>query len=155
MLKLDFGSGHNPKQGYYSCDITGNPQLDFYCDPYTYEIYTVDKWGNPHFTNIPYFNEIHMRNVAHHIKDLKKLFTVFEKQLAYDGTLVVIDCNEEHYKQNLILDNIWYRYIIQRYEIYIHPVYRNIAKEAESAGFTQISQSVVNEKITMVFKRNV
>ena len=33
MLKIDFGSGYNPKKGYKSCDITNLPNLDYvYCE---------------------------------------------------------------------------------------------------------------------------
>ena len=32
MLKIDFGSGYNPRKGYKTCDITYSPFLDYVYD---------------------------------------------------------------------------------------------------------------------------
>ena len=32
MLKIDFGSGYNPKKGFKTCDITFSPYLDYVYD---------------------------------------------------------------------------------------------------------------------------
>jgi len=57
-MKLDFGSGHNPKKGYKTCDISG--YVDFYFDPINYKINCSDNS----------FDMIRCRHVIHHIKDM-------------------------------------------------------------------------------------
>lgn len=146
-MKLDFGSGHNPKKGYYSCDITGNPKLDFHCDPDTFCIF--DKLG---YEDTCLFEEIHIRNVIHHINNLERFFTSLKFKLTFDGILTIIDCNEEYYQKNLTLDILWYRYLIPRYDIYICKKYRDIEPIMESLGFELISKRCKEEKITYKWK---
>ena len=147
-MKLDFGSGHNPKRGYKSCDITSNPYLDFYCDPDSYCIKHNFYTNHLNIEKDVKFEEIHVRNVIHHIKNLKKLFKEFKRKLTKNGILTIIDCNEECYKQNLNLDILWYRYLIPRYNIWICKEYRNIEPILESLGFKLISKKVKDEKTT-------
>lgn len=114
-MKLDFGSGYNPKEGFKTCDVTMSPFLDYSFDTSEYKVSCPDSS----------FEEINVRNVLHHVKDLKKLFQEFKRILTPNGILVITEPRLQFYKQNIILDTIWYRYVIPRYEVWFSPEYRN------------------------------
>lgn len=113
--KLDFGSGHNPRDGYQTCDITQSPYLDYAFDTESYRISCDDH----------VFDEVYLRNVIHHVADLPRLFAELQRVLKRGGHLVIEDCRRDHYRTNIILDVVWYRYIIPRYEVWFAPVYRD------------------------------
>jgi ubiquinone/menaquinone biosynthesis C-methylase UbiE len=115
-MKLDFGSGYNPKKGYFSCDIYG--YVDYYFDPLKYKI---DCDNN-------LFEEINCRNVIHHIKDIEKLTKEFKRVLRPQGIINIIECREENYSENYYLDYLWYRFIIPRKEIWFSNRYRNYSE---------------------------
>lgn len=141
---LDFGSGYNPIENYLSCDITGAPYLDYLFDVEKYRIIGVDD---------NYFDKIYCRNVIHHIPDLKKLFIEFQRVLKIDGELIIIEPKKEYYKPNLILDIIWYRYIIPRYEIWFSTNYRDYVKILLTFNFQKIKNTEVEEKEYYYFRR--
>jgi len=90
-----------------------------------YKIYNKD--GELPHNSVSIFR---LRNVIHHIPNLQKLFENLKNYLRDDGVIEIIDVNEEHYKQNLCLDNLWYRYVNKRNDIWISQNYRDYAKIA-------------------------
>lgn len=137
-MKIDFGSGHAPKAGFKTCDITGMPYLDYSFDPVKYKI------GCP----VNSITEIHCRNVLHHIPNLDRLFTEFSSKMASGGQIVIIEPRREYYKTNVILDVLWYRFVIPRYDVWICQQYRDYIAAA-SKYFRVISRVVVDEKETV------
>lgn len=102
-MKLDYGSGRQPKEGFLSSDFCGAPNYDYYIEDYK----VLDAKDHS-------FDVIHCRNVIHHIpkQDLPKLFREFDRLLKHDGQLIISEPREEFHKQNLILDIIWYRFLV-------------------------------------------
>lgn len=118
-MKLDFGSGHRPRAGYLTCDCTGSPFLDYYFDPIDYRVLGCD--DNT-------FDVIQVRNVIHHIKDLKKLFNELHRILKIGGRLVIIDSRPEAFAATVFLDTLWYRAVIPRHEVWFSTEYRDYRK---------------------------
>lgn len=143
-LKIDFGSGYNPNKEYKVCDITYAPNLDFVYDQNKNEIIGC----TPNTVK-----EFYLRNVIHHIKDLEKTFKCLDKYLKENGTLKIIDVNENYYKQNVILDIIWYRYIIPRYEIWFSKYYRDYISILKSLKFKLVSYETIEEKEVTIWKK--
>lgn len=122
MLKIDFGSGYNPKDGYKTCDITYAPNLDFVFDQQKYKI--INCADNS-------VDEIYCRNVLHHVKDLEKLFIEFRRVLKVGGRLVIVEPAKEHFDANLAKDFLWYRFIIPRHEVWYSEEYREYISDLE------------------------
>lgn len=141
-MKLDFGSGHNPKKGYKKGDITKSPFIDFVIDPNSYK---VDCKNNM-------FDEVLLRNTIHHIKDLPILFKELKRILTKNGKVVIVEPSKEAYKANVCLDVLWYRYIMPRYEIWISPEYRNIVEYAKTE-FDVKSIKQQNEKDIIILTK--
>lgn len=102
-MKLDYGSGRQPKQGFMSSDFCGAPNYDFYIEDYVVQ----DLPDNS-------CSYIHCRNVIHHIpeKDLHKLVAEFRRLLKPDGVLIISEPRKEFHVQNKILDIVWYRFLV-------------------------------------------
>lgn len=143
FMKLDFGSGHNPRKGYKTCDITNSPYLDYVFDPITYKV------SCPNET----FDEIFVKNVLHHVKDLDKLFKELKRILTKNGKIVIVEPRKEFYHKNLNLDLLWYRYINPRYDIWICPFYRDY-KKISSKMFKEQYLQYNEEKETRVLRRS-
>ncbi|MFS0905719.1 methyltransferase domain-containing protein [Priestia aryabhattai] len=113
-MKLDYGSGRQPKEGFLTSDFCGAPGYDFYIR--NYKVIGVKDHS---------FDVIHCRNVIHHIpkKDLPRLFSEFKRLLKHDGQLIISEPREEFHKQNLILDIIWYRFLTYDSKIMIPQEY--------------------------------
>ena len=144
VLKVDFGSGYNCRKGYKSCDITGSPVLDYMYD------------GNEHIfgleeKSVDVFN---IRNVVHHIPDLRKTFKCIRRYMKENGKIIITDCDKDHYMQNVCLDNLWYRYVIPRPEVYISKEYRNYFEILSEIGFEIVSRKKSEEKDITVWKLN-
>jgi ubiquinone/menaquinone biosynthesis C-methylase UbiE len=139
-MKLDFGSGHNPRKGYKTCDITMSPYLDYVFDPDSYKVSCADNT----------FSEIILKNVVHHVQDLDKLFKELKRILTDDGKLVIVEPSQEFYEKNLNLDILWYRYIIPRYEIWISNVYRNYTRIATKYFAFQHAQDHEEKETTIL-----
>ncbi|UGO50914.1 SAM-dependent methyltransferase [Bacillus phage vB_BanS_Nate] len=109
-MKLDYGSGRQPKQGFKTSDFTGAPNYDFMIS--NYEVVGARKGQ---------FEAIHVRNVLHHIpeKDLSTLFSEFSRLLEDGGELIISEPREEFHEQNKKLDWIWYRFLVNDTKIMI------------------------------------
>lgn len=142
ILKIDFGSGYNPKSGYKMCDITNAPFLDFVYDGN--EIVGCKKHS---------VAEFYLRNVVHHIKNLEEVFSMLHSYLKRNGTIKIIDVRKDYYKQNVILDIIWYRYVIPRKEIWFSTVYRNYFEILRQLGFQLEEQYYQEEKEVSLWRK--
>lgn len=145
-LCIDIGSGYNPTKGFKTADITEFPNLDYiiknnkiYSKTAELKVNSVDKFR--------------LRNVVHHIKDLNQLLVNLFKYLKPNGTIEIIDCNKEHYSANVCLDNLWYRYVIPRKEIFIADAYRDYAKLAKTIGFNVLKQNTIDEKEITILQK--
>ena len=136
MLKIDFGSGYNPNKEYKTCDITGSPILD----------YLYDKKDTILDLKEKSVDEFYLRNVVHHIPDLKRTFKCLKKYLKDDGKIKIIECKKENYYANWFLDSLWYRYVIPREEIWFSDKYRDYKNVLLSIGFKKIESYEENEK---------
>lgn len=137
MLAIDFGSGYNPKPGYKTCDVTYSPFLDYVYDKKQNQILYCEKGS---------VDKFHLRNVVHHVRDLKKLFECLKFYLRDGGTITIIDVRKEYFKTNVILDILWYRYIIPRYEVWFSHSYRDYGKVLTELGFVKINNYICEEK---------
>lgn len=144
ILKIDFGSGYNPNSEYKTCDITYLPNLDYVYDMYENSIIGLEENS---------VDEFYMRNVVHHIKDLKEVFQMLYGYLKNNGTIKIIDARKEYFEKNVILDIIWYRYVIPRYEIWFSRQYRDYFSILEDLGFRLMSKEYFEEKEVTVWKK--
>lgn len=143
-LCIDFGSGYNPKKGYKTCDIVTNPRLDYWYDGQDTIIGLEE-------SSVDVF---YLRNVIHHIPDLRRTLTVIRKYLKCKGRLIIVDCNKSHFCANVILDKIWYRYIRNDNNIFIAESYRDYISELIELGFNQLYYKQVKEKEITKYERN-
>ena len=143
-LKIDFGSGYNPQKGYKSCDITYSPTLDYVYDVEENEIIGCEENS---------VDEFYMRNVVHHIKDLDKTFSCLKRYLKKDGVIRIIDVRKEDYLKNVVLDIVWYRYVIPRYEIWFSDTYRDYFKILKSMNFKLIETYETGEKEVSLWRK--
>ncbi|AGI11830.1 SAM-dependent methyltransferase [Bacillus phage vB_BanS-Tsamsa] len=138
-MKLDYGSGRQPKQGFKTSDFTGAPNYDFMIK--NYEVIGA-KSGQ--------FEAIHVRNVLHHIpeKDLPTLFLEFSRLLADGGTLIISEPREEFHEQNKKLDWIWYRFLVNDTKIMIPDEYVDYKKYLVDFEMVESFDEYNNEVIT-------
>jgi len=134
---LDFGSGYNPQKNCKTCDFTYSFGLDYVFDAQKYRV----------SCEAETFSKIYCRNVLHHVPDLERIFKEFARILKPHGQLIVIDANSSHFKQNVILDIVWYRYIFPRYDIFISSVYRDFEPFANTANLILKRRFLRKEKI--------
>lgn len=145
-LYIDIGSGYNPAKGYKTADITGLPQLDYIIKENKIYSNISELKGNS-------VNKFRLRNVIHHVKNLDGFFNSLFKYLKKDGIIEIIDCNKTNYFANFCLDNLWYRYVIPRKEIFIADNYRDYAKVAKKNGFNVLRQNIINEKEITILRK--
>lgn len=109
-MKLDYGSGRQPKEGFLSSDFCGAPNYDYYIE--NYKVLDTEDHS---------FDVVHCRNVIHHIpeEDLPILFNEFDRLLKHDGKLIISEPRKEFHRENLILDIIWYRFLVNEKKIVI------------------------------------
>lgn len=143
LLKIDFGSGYNPKNGYKTCDITNAPFLDF--------MYDGNKIIGCKENSV---DEFYLRNVVHHIENLEDVFSMLHHYLKKNGIIKIIDVRKECYKQNVILDIIWYRYVMPRREIWFSFVYRDYFEILKNTGFKLVKQYIENEKEVSMWRKS-
>lgn len=138
-MKLDYGSGRQPKIGFKTSDFCGSPGYDFYIKDYKVldlEDSTCDI--------------IHCRNVIHHIPetDLSKLFNEFRRLLKDEGILIISEPRKEFHVQNKILDIIWYRFLVYDQNIMIPKQYVNYKKYLKDFDILSTTDEYKNEIIT-------
>ena len=143
-LHIDFLSGYNPVVGFKTCDYIYTPKLDLFFDTDTYTILGV---------NDSSVSFLWCRNAIHHIKDLNKLVKEFYRVLSTDGFVVVVECREEYFANNVLLDTIWYRGITQREEVWFSHEYRNYEDVFVKHGFFLYHSSTDKEKEIKKFKK--
>ena len=97
-------------------------------------------------------DEFYLRNVVHHIPDLKRTFKCLKKYLKDDGKIKIIECKKENYHANWFLDSLWYRYIIPREEVWFSYKYRDYKKILLNIGFKKIESYEENEKETSIWE---
>lgn len=139
-MRLDYGSGSQPKQGYCSSDFCGAPGYDFLIKDYVVcglEDNTCDT--------------IHCRNVIHHIpeQDLPKLFGEFKRLLKDNGVLVISEPKPEFHVQNKILDIIWYRFLTYNPDIMIPDRYVDYKQYLTEFELVSITDDFNNEVLVM------
>lgn len=135
-MKLDFGSGFAPIKGWATLDSGANCTFN-----------SINEIPDNTITKIRF------RNVLHHIQDLDLLFSEITPKLRSNAKIIVIECREEYYRANLILDLLWYRFIQNRTDIHIAPRYRDYRKTLKNLGFTLQQQTVEDEKEVVIFSR--
>ncbi len=113
-IKIDFGSGYNPKEGYLTCDITYSPYLDYVYDIENNKILGLEEKS---------VDEFYLKNVLHH-SDIEAVAKCLFQYLKRDGIITIIEPLPEKYDSNRCLDIYWYRYIYPRYEYKIPPFHR-------------------------------
>ncbi len=143
-LKIDFGCGYKHKEGYKTCDITNLPNLDYYYDEENDKILYLGESS---------VDEFYLRNVVHHIKDITKTFHCLDKYLKKGAIITIIDVRKEFYKENYYLDNLWYRIIIPREEIWFSSTYRDYFKILEEMNYQKVSYSIEEEKEVSIWKK--
>ena len=133
---VDFGSGYNPYKNFKTCDVSYN------CSFHSIK----DILDNS-------CKLIRCRNVMHHIKDLEEIFNEFNRVLIKGGKLIIIDCSKEHYKTNLLLDNIYYKSIAKNYDIWYSNKYRDLTKYVNN-NFSITKNLEIRSKVWTTLRKN-
>lgn len=138
-MKLDYGSGSQPKAGFLSSDFCGAPNYDYFIEDYR----VLDL--EDHSCDV-----IHCRNVIHHIpeEDLPRLFSEFNRLLKPGGELILSEPRKEFHKENLILDIIWYRFIKNETKIALPLTYVDYKKYATDFQLMRKKDEFNNEILT-------
>lgn len=142
-MKLDYGSGSQPKEGFLTSDFVGTPNYDFYIKDYKVI------GAKDHS-----FDVIHCRNVIHHIPkaDLPKLFDEFKRLLKHDGQIIISEPRKEFHLQNKILDIIWYRFLTYDRNIMIPNEYVDYKQYLTDFEIVESENEYSNEIITCKLK---
>jgi len=144
-MKLDYGSGSQPKKGFKSSDFCGSPSYDYYIQDYV----VLDALDNS-------CDIIHCRNVIHHIpeEDLPTLFNEFKRLLKKDGKLIISEPRKEFHKQNLFLDLLWYRFLTMNEKIMIPYRYVEYKKYLVDFELVKSYNEYNNEILILQLKEN-
>ncbi|QOV08407.1 SAM-depedendent methyltransferase [Bacillus phage Kirov] len=139
-MKLDYGSGRQPKQGFLTSDFVGTPNYDYYIKDYKV------LGAKDHS-----FEAIHCRNVIHHIpeEDLPTLFNEFKRLLKKDGLLIISEPRKEFHEQNKLLDWIWYRHLVNDTNIMIPDEYVDYKQYLVDFDIIHSEDEYNNEIITL------
>lgn len=123
---LDYGSGSKSPEGFVTSDFTGSPKYDYIIENYKIEGISQGM-----------VDIINCRNVLHHIMppDVNKVIEEFYRLLKPGGELRISEPKEEYFKQNKILDIIWYRYLTYDRSIYLPNFYYNFRKDIDKRKF--------------------
>ncbi|WP_099301896.1 methyltransferase domain-containing protein [Bacillus sp. Marseille-P3800] len=135
-LKLDYGSGSQPKEGYLSSDFCGSPNYDYFIEDYKVV-----------GANDCSFDIINCRNVIHHIPeiDLHILFNEFQRLLKPNGCLIISEPRKEFHLENKLLDIIWYRFLTYNPLIMIPDEYINYKEYLINFSVESIEEHYNNE----------
>lgn len=134
MLQIDFGSGYNPLEGFKTCDFVPNPKLDYF-----YHDGEIEGLNEP-------VNWFRLRNVIHHLPDIRKTIQDLKKYLAKDGVIEIIEVRKDKYKSNTFLDKLWYRFVVPRKDIFISAEWRDYLSIMRQEGFRCRYSAVSREK---------
>jgi len=139
-MRLDYGSGSKPKEGFKSSDFCGSPGFDFFIK--NYRVLEVEDKS---------CSIIHCRNVIHHIpeKDLPLLFSEFKRLLKDGGQLILSEPRKEFHLQNKILDIIWYRFLTYNFSIMVPDKYVDYKKYLVDFEIESISDDYRNEVLVL------
>ncbi len=141
-MLLDFGSGHQPREGFKLCDVDGYA-IDYQFDALRYRIL-----GLPDSS----VTVLHCRNVLHHVFSLDYLAEEFHRVLKPGGIVHIIDCTPAAFPANVFLDRLWYRGIIPRPKVWIAEKYRDYAKTF-STFFNCLCKRMDAEKEEYIFQK--
>ncbi len=136
LIKLDYGSGYQPKPGFKTADIVGRP------DYYIKECVVLDLPDQS-------CSLVRMKNVFHHVMETEKLNKEMKRILSPNGKLMVVEPAEENYESNKFWDRLWYRGIIPRPEIVWSEEYRD--PEKYFTNFKLISKKKNNPYEIFIF----
>lgn len=138
-MKLDYGSGSQPKEGFKSSDFCGAPNYDYYIKDY--RVLDLEDGS---------CDIIHCRNVIHHIpeQDLPLLFAEFYRLLKDGGELIISEPREEFHRSNLILDIIWYRFLKNERKIALPLYYVDYKKYVKGFQLVKTKNEFNNEILT-------
>ena len=144
-IKLDYGSGAKPREGFKTSDFTGTSNLDYFIVDYR----VIDLEDNS-------CDVIHCRNVIHHIpeQDLPILFDEFNRLLKKGGKLIISEPKEEYHKQNLFLDMIWYRFLVYNKNIMLPLKYVNFRNFVKSGVFTLVSEEMDKKNEVLTYMKD-
>lgn len=144
LVKLDYGSGSQPKKGFFSSDFCGMPNYDYFIKDYK----VLDVADST-------FDVIHCRNVIHHIpeNDLDILFDEFDRLLKNDGVLIISEPRKEFHLQNLILDVIWYRFLTYNNNIMLPKKYIDYKKYLNNKFIVELTYDEFNNEILLCKKK--
>ena len=115
------------------CDVTTDPSLDYQYDGFDVIVGLREKS----------VDEFHVRNVIHHMPDIKRTIRCLKRYLKIKGKIVIIDCDDKHFKTNVCLDNVWYRFINKNNKIFISQVWRDYFAIMRDEGF--VCQTKTND----------
>ena len=136
-MKLDVGSGYNPRKGYATCDV------NYGC---TYE----------KLSDVPdnCVYKMQIRNVVHHVENISSFAKEVFYKMRNNGRLVITECRKEFYDINFFLDHLWYRGVVKT-NIFISPTYRDYLKEFEHSGLVVIRTEKIKEKEITTLKKGI
>ena len=125
-MYLDYGTGRKHPKGFKTSDFTGSPKYD-----YMIEDYKIEELDDG------VVDVLHCRNVIHHIvpEDVNKVIGEFRRLLKKGGELRISEPKKEYFKQNKILDIIWYRYLYYDRDIYLPTFYYDFRRDIEEEYF--------------------
>lgn len=128
-MKLDYGAGYwNILPGYRGADIGVSPIMDYVIDPTTSRIDTLPDAVCTH---------INLRNVLHHVKDMRNVLEEVKRLLKSGGCLTISEPKRENWIRNVVLDTWWYRVKDRRPHIWFALKYRNWKSLAQEYGFSK------------------
>lgn len=85
---------------------------------------------------------------------MQKTFECLIRYLKFGGEIKIIDVRKEYFQKNVILDIIWYRYVIPRYEVWFSRQYRNYFDILNALGMEMIDYYIQEEKEVSVWRKS-
>ncbi len=144
-LRIDFGSGYNPRPGYKTCDFIPLPTLDYWFDANNNVIMGLSEDS---------VDEFYLRNTIHHIPDLQGLCRLLYKYLRSNGIITVIEPCPSAFPVNYLLDCIYYRWVNSKPEIWFSSEYRDYFRCFVVNGFSILeSRAIDNVYIKSIFRK--
>jgi ubiquinone/menaquinone biosynthesis C-methylase UbiE len=117
--------------------------LDYYFDKVNYRVNSPDT----------HFDQIHCKNVIHHVRSIKKLFKEFHRILRPEGEVIIIEPTPKAFDTNVFLDTLWYRSIIPREEVWFSRVYRDYRTALTKCQFRITLELEADEKEFVIARK--